>query len=75
MQYASKPSTNTDYWNAKFARNKARDERVRSELEAAGWKVIVIWECELKKDKLPNTQEYLYGVMSLSGRARQRPKA
>ena len=74
-KYASKPSTNTDYWNAKFARNKARDERVRSELEAAGWKVIVIWECELKKDKLPNTQEYLYGVMSLSGRARQRPKA
>lgn len=64
-KYASKPSTNTDYWNAKFARNKARDERVRSELEAAGWKVIVIWECELKGDAMARTGEYLYSVLSV----------
>jgi DNA mismatch endonuclease (patch repair protein) len=31
----------------KLARNKARDEAVRCALEAAGWRVIVIWECEI----------------------------
>jgi DNA mismatch endonuclease (patch repair protein) len=41
-KYASRPSTNTDYWNAKFERNRNRDARVQSELEAAGWKVVVI---------------------------------
>jgi DNA mismatch endonuclease (patch repair protein) len=69
-KYASKPSTNTDYWNSKFERNKARDKRVRDELEAAGWQVVVIWECELKKDQLPHTEKRLYEIMSLTERAK-----
>jgi len=69
-KYASKPSSNTDYWNAKFERNKARDLRVQEELEAAGWNVVVVWECELKKDKLAATEEHLYQVMRLSDEAR-----
>ena len=69
-KYASSPSSNTDYWEAKFARNKARDERVQEELEAAGWKVVVIWECELKKDKMQQTESYLYEVMRLSDEER-----
>jgi DNA mismatch endonuclease (patch repair protein) len=36
----------SEWWTAKLARNKARDKEVRDELEAAGWSVIVIWECE-----------------------------
>ena len=58
-KYASKPSTNTEYWNAKFARNKARDARVRAELQELGWTVIDIWECELKKDRIDETRERL----------------
>lgn len=42
------PKTNTEYWRAKIARNMARDERVRAELGALGWKPLTIWECELK---------------------------
>ena len=42
------PKTNADYWRAKIARNMARDARVRDELEALGWAVETIWECELK---------------------------
>lgn len=47
------PKTRTDWWTVKLARNKARDIEVRAKLEAAGWRVIVIWECELaNQDRL-----------------------
>jgi len=41
-----KPKSNTGYWNEKLARNVARDEKNRQMLEDAGWRVLVIWECE-----------------------------
>ena len=40
------PKTRTDWWEQKLMGNRARDEQVRKALEAAGWKVMVIWECE-----------------------------
>lgn len=46
---ARMPKTNADYWRAKIARNVARDQRVRSELAALGWKTLTIWECELRQ--------------------------
>lgn len=42
------PKANRDYWLAKVARNKARDERSTAALEAAGWRVETIWECAFK---------------------------
>jgi DNA mismatch endonuclease (patch repair protein) len=42
------PKQNRDYWVAKVDRNRARDERTRGELEALGWRVETIWECDLK---------------------------
>lgn len=45
-KYASTPSTNSDFWNAKFEENTARDKRNYAQLEELGWKVVVIWECE-----------------------------
>ena len=44
------PKTNADYWGAKIERNRTRDARVRGELEAAGWRALVVWECELKDE-------------------------
>ncbi len=41
------PISNREYWEAKIARNVARDERTRSDLDALGWEQIVIWECQL----------------------------
>ena len=58
-KYASTPKKNVEYWQAKFARNKARDEEVRKAMKADGWHVIEIWECELKKDKLEATRDRL----------------
>lgn len=46
---ARAPKTNAAYWSAKIARNKARDARVRRELNALGYRVMVIWECRLKR--------------------------
>ena len=40
------PKTNRDYWVAKIARNRARDAAARVALEAAGWRVETVWECE-----------------------------
>ena len=42
------PKTRTEWWLEKFAKNVANDLKKRSALEEAGWKVIVIWECEIK---------------------------
>lgn len=49
------PKTNTDFWTAKVARNKERDQEIWRQLEAKGWFVIVVWECELKKYRLEDT--------------------
>ena len=51
------PKTNTEFWMIKIARNQARDQKVWRRLEAHGWSVIVVWECELDKAHLPGTVE------------------
>ena len=43
------PKSRIDYWQPKLERNKRRDSENIALLEAAGWRVIVVWECELKK--------------------------
>jgi DNA mismatch endonuclease, patch repair protein len=45
---ASRPTTNIDFWNAKLDRNIERDVEVRRSLEALGWHVVVIWQCETR---------------------------
>lgn len=45
---ASTPKSNAEFWQSKFERNVARDLRVRSQLEAKGWRTEVIWECETR---------------------------
>ena len=47
------PKSRVDFWNAKFKANVERDRRNLQDLKAAGWQVIVIWQCETKDpDKL-----------------------
>ena len=45
---ARQPRSNTEYWTAKIERNRARDARVTAELQAAGWRVLTLWECAMK---------------------------
>jgi DNA mismatch endonuclease, patch repair protein len=42
------PATRADFWAAKRAGNVARDRRNRSALRRAGWRVFVLWECEVR---------------------------
>ena len=44
------PKQNRDYWLGKVGRNRARDAASRAALEVAGWRVEVVWECELKDE-------------------------
>jgi DNA mismatch endonuclease (patch repair protein) len=43
------PSSNQEYWEPKILRNVERDKQNTEALEALGWNVLVVWECELKK--------------------------
>lgn len=43
------PSSNQEYWKAKILGNVERDKWNSELLRKAGWKVIIVWECELKK--------------------------
>lgn len=43
-----KPKSNTGYWDAKLARNIARDRAAIEQLHAAGWETLVVWACETK---------------------------
>ena len=51
----TRPKTNVDFWRLKIENNRERDLRDYAFLESLGWCVIVIWECELKKDKINST--------------------
>ncbi len=60
-KYYKLPSTNVDFWKTKISRNLARDYVNNVDLELAGWKVIRIWECEIKtKSKREETLERIY---------------
>ena len=45
---ASTPKSNQGYWNAKISGNRARDVRNRESLERQGWKILELWECEMR---------------------------
>lgn len=55
------PKSRIEFWSAKFSANAERDLRVTQALEAAGWRVRVIWECETRAPEIlsQNLTEYL----------------
>ena len=52
---ASTPKTRQEFWEAKFQSNVARDRRVARQLELNEWKVVVIWECEVRNGSFTET--------------------
>lgn len=53
------PSSNTEYWMSKINRNVERDKQNHKKLIDMGWKVLIIWECELKKNVCEDRLERL----------------
>ncbi|MCF0253835.1 MAG: DNA mismatch endonuclease Vsr [Duodenibacillus sp.] len=50
---SSKPASRTGYWTPKLARNAERDKEEIAALRAAGWRVLVVWECACPKRRGP----------------------
>ena len=61
------PSTNQEYWIPKIQRNAERDYSNTLQLKAAGWNVITVWECELKKDVFSDTMRKLIEQIKCGG--------
>ena len=55
-----RPQANAEYWNKKLDRTLARDKENQARLEALGWRVLVIWECETRKRREDESVEKLY---------------
>ena len=68
-KYYTVPKTNTEFWMAKVARNQERDQEVWRKLEAKGWVVVIVWECQLKKANLENTINRVAGEIVRNGEA------
>jgi DNA mismatch endonuclease (patch repair protein) len=58
------PKSNQEYWHPKLERNRARDAENTAALQASGWRVIIVWECELKKSVREERLERLYGEIT-----------
>ena len=54
------PSSNVEYWSKKINRNVERDAQNTALLTEQGWRVFIIWECELKKKVAEKNLEMLY---------------
>jgi DNA mismatch endonuclease (patch repair protein) len=56
-RFATTPASNAERWRLKFQTNIDRDIRKLTSLQAAGWRVIVVWECELKRDPVSRLEQ------------------
>ena len=68
------PHTNTEFWTAKIERNRSRDDEKFRLLEALQWNVEIVWECELRKDKVDATINKLEGDIRENGARWERQK-
>lgn len=66
-RYATRPKSNAEFWQNKIRNNIRRDELSVQTLETMGWKVITVWECELKKDKCADTLPSLVDQIRANG--------
>lgn len=63
-RFTTTPASNAKFWAKKFADNVRRDAHVQQQLAEAGWRVLVIWSCELNERKLH----------ALAGKIKRQPK-
>ena len=59
------PKSNIEYWTIKFEKNVERDARNLKALREAGWKVHIIWECQLKKKEIEPNLALIRETLSL----------
>lgn len=65
-KYYRVPKTNPEYWIPKIQRNVERDKEAVCALSAMGWRVEIIWECELKKDLEKRLDEVAHSIVFIN---------
>lgn len=66
---ASKPKSNVTYWNEKIRNNRLRDQRNVDALQAAGWQVLELWECDIRRlDGIQKQLEEFMKITNLAGK-------
>ena len=58
-KYASTPKTRKEFWENKFKSNVKRDNLNQANLSLKGWKIIILWECQVKEDMKKRIRELL----------------
>ena len=62
------PESNADYWQPKLKRTQERDKLHQHQLREAGWRVFVVWECELCPERLGALARQIVSPQAGSGR-------
>ena len=62
-RYSHTPQSRQDYWSNKINRTRERDEEHISQLERDGWRVLVLWECEINQD-FENTMQIIMQTLN-----------
>jgi DNA mismatch endonuclease (patch repair protein) len=70
--FATTPAARSEFWNAKFSANIARDLRNQSKLAGKGWNVVTIWECETRS--ITSLDELFWQVVAAGQDAGATPK-
>lgn len=66
-KYFKLPETRTEWWREKIEETRKRDRSAKSLLKEKGWRVLVIWECDLKQDKRNITMSNTYNTLITTG--------
>lgn len=62
-KYFVMPKSNTDFWKTKIDKNIARDQLEYSRLRESGWRIVVVWECELRSKNI-KVLEQVYNTIT-----------
>lgn len=62
---ATNPKSRVDFWEKKFASNVERDARNVQDLHALGWRVFIVWQCELTRSMASQTAEHYSKLLKL----------
>lgn len=74
-RYSTTPATNPEFWQRKFDSNVERDQRDLKALEAAGWRVAIVWECGFKSIGGNAMADILAGWLTSGGAFLETPDA
>lgn len=61
-KYAYSPKSRQDFWQRKFHQNIERHDSVAAELQRLGWRVVVVWECEVADAMIPTLECLLASI-------------